>query len=489
MKGQGFVTPAAPPPETGAAGGADGNGNADRPREQPPAQDRDQEVAGLSPELVRDIQEALDRGDRAEASALVSPLHAADKADLIELVSPEQRRQLVEALRPDVDPEVLASLEETVRDEVIEQLDAGEVAAAVAELDTDDAVYLLEDLSEEEKRRILDAVPAEERAAVEEGLSFPENSAGRMMQRELVAVPAYWTVGQTIDYLRANDDLPDEFYDIFVVDPRHAPIGYVPLSRAMRSRRPVPMSELMERDIRPIPADMDQEEVAYLFHQYGLVSAPVIDASGRLIGVITVDDVVEVIDEEAEEDIMRLGGVSETDLHEPALTTTRRRFTWLLINLGTAILASSVISLFDATIQQMVALAVLMPIVASMGGNAGTQTLTVTVRAIATKDLTPANALRHVGKELTVGLLNGILFAFVAGAVTVLWFGDTTLGLVIGAAMIVNLVVAALAGILVPLGLDRAGIDPAIAASVFVTTMTDVVGFFSFLGLAALVLL
>jgi len=488
VTGLGSVPPAAPPPETGP-GDAAGAGDRPQPRDQDQRQDQDQDTASLSPERIREIQEALERGDREAAGALVAPLHAADKADLIELVSPEQRRLLVEALRPDVDPEVLASLEETVRDEVIEQLDAGEVAAAVAELDTDDAVYLLEDLSEEDKRRILEAVPAEERAAVEEGLSFPENSAGRMMQRELVAVPAYWTVGQTIDYLRANDDLPDEFYDIFVVDPRHAPIGYVPLSRAMRSRRPVQMSDLMERDIRPISADMDQEDVAYLFHQYGLVSAPVIDASGRLIGVITVDDVVEVIDEEAEEDIMRLGGVSETDLHEPALTTTRRRFAWLLVNLGTAILASSVISLFDATIEQMVALAVLMPIVASMGGNAGTQTLTVTVRALATKDLTPANALRHVGKEFTVGLLNGILFALVAGVVVILWFGDVTLGFVIGAAMIVNLVVAALAGILVPLGLDRVGIDPAIAASVFVTTMTDVVGFFAFLGLAALVLL
>ncbi len=472
MTGTGSAPPSSPPNGVG-----------------PHPETGDKDVPTLTPERIREIQDALERDDRAAAGALVAPLHAADKADVLEMVSPEQRHELVEALRPEIDPEVLASLDETIRDEVIEQIGAGAVAAAVAELDTDDAVYLLEDLSEEEKRRILEAVPAEERAAVEEGLSFPENSAGRMMQRELVAVPAYWTVGQTIDYLRANDDLPDEFYDIFVVDPRHAPIGYVPLSRAMRSRRPVLMRDIMERDIRIIPADMDQEEVAYLFHQYGLVSAPVTDAAGRLIGVITVDDVVEVIDEEAEEDIMRLGGVSETDLHEPALATTRRRFPWLLANLGTAVLASTVISLFDATIEQMVALAVLMPIVASMGGNAGTQTLTVTVRALATKDLTPANALRHVRKELAVGVLNGALFALVTGAVTVLWFGDTTLGLVIGAAMIVNLVVAALAGILVPLGLDRLRVDPAIAASVFVTTVTDVIGFFAFLGLAALVLL
>ncbi|MFQ5784094.1 MAG: magnesium transporter [Alphaproteobacteria bacterium] len=453
------------------------------------AHEEGSDLYGLTPEMVRAIRDALDREDTAQVEALIVPLHAADKADLLEMVDAEERRVIVDLLCPDFDPDILAELEETVRDEVIAQLDTAEIAAAVSELDTDDAVYLLEDLSEQEKREILDAIPPEDRIAVEEGLAFPENSAGRLMQRELVAVPAYWTIGQTIDFLRSSDDLPDEFYDIFVVDPRHAPIGYVPLSRIMRTRRPVLMNDIMEPELRTIPAEMDQEEVAYLFHQYGLVSAPVVDASGRLIGVITVDDVVEVIDEEAEEDIMRLGGVSETDLHEPAWRTTRRRFTWLFVNMGTAILASLVIGLFDATIERMVALAVLMPIVASMGGNAGTQTLTVTVRALATKDLTPANALRHVGKEAAVGILNGALFALIAGVVAAAWFGDATLGAVIAAAMIINMIVAALAGILVPLGLDRFGVDPAIAATVFVTTVTDVVGFFAFLGLAALLLL
>ncbi|MFQ5958625.1 MAG: magnesium transporter, partial [Alphaproteobacteria bacterium] len=453
MAGPGTAAPPPPPPEEALRPEADGG-----------------DLYDLTPELVRAIVAALEREDLNQVEALAVPLHAADIADLLETVTQEQRRLIVEALRPEFDPEMLAHLEETVRDEVIEQLGTDELAAAVTELDTDDAVYLLEDLDEEEQREVLAAMPAEERAALEEGLGYSENSAGRLMQRELVAVPAYWTIGQTIDYLRTSDDLPDEFYDIFVVDPRHVPIGSVPLSRAIRTRRPVTIADIMEGELRTIPADTDQEEVAYMFHQYGLVSAPVVDVSGRLIGVVTVDDVVEVIDEEAEEDIMHLGGVSETDLHEPAWKTTRRRFAWLLVNLGTAILASVVIWQFDATIEQMVALAILMPIVASMGGNAGTQTLTVTVRALATKDLTAANAVRHIGKEGLVGVFNGVLFAVVTGVVAGVWFDDLLLGEVIGAAMIVNMLVAAFAGILVPLGLDRLGVDPAIAATVFVTT-------------------
>ncbi len=472
MAGPGTAAPSPPPPE-----------------ESPRPETEGGDLYDLTPGLVRAIVAALEGDDLERVEALAVPLHAADTADLLESVTPEQRAQIVDVLRPEFDPEILAHLEEAVRDEVIERLDTRELAAAVTELDTDDAVYLIEDLDEEEQREVLAAVPAEERAALEEGLAYPENSAGRLMQRDLVAVPAYWTVGHTIDYLRTDDDLPDEFYDIFVVDPRHVPIGSVPLSRAMRTRRPVTMADIMEEELRTIPADTDQEEVGYMFHQYGLVSAPVVDASGRLIGVVTVDDVVEVIEEEAEEDIMRLGGVSETDLHEPAWKTTRRRFAWLLVNLGTAILASMVIGLFDASIEQMVALAVLMPIVASMGGNAGTQTLTVTVRALATKDLTEANAARHIAKEGLVGVFNGVLFAIVTGVVAAVWFDNVLLGEVIAVAMIVNMLVAALAGILVPLGLDRLGVDPAIAATVFVTTVTDVVGFFVFLGLSALVLL
>ena len=486
--GTGLTPPPAGTESVAGAGGASAPTpppTAETPRPDPDAQD----LYGLTPELIRAIRAALEDEDLARVEALVVPLHAADMADLLEMVSADERRLIVDVLRPDFDPDILAELEEAVRDEIVGQLDTHEIAAAFAQLDSDDALYLIEDLDDEERREVLEAVPAADRAWAEQSLSYPENSAGRLMQRELVSIPAYWTVGQTIDYLRSAADLPDEFYDLYVVDPQHMPTGYVPLSRAMRTRRPVLMSDIMDPDPRVIRADLDQEDVAYMFEQYDLVSAPVVGASGRLIGVITVDDVVEVIGEEAEEDIMRLGGVIETDLHEPAWRTTRRRFVWLLVNLATAILASMVIGLFDASIEQMVALAVLMPIVASMGGNAGTQTLTVTVRALATKDVTPANSLRLIGKEGVVGFANGILFAIITGIVAVVWFGQPMLGGVIAAAMVVNMVVAGLSGILIPLGLDRAGVDPAIAATVFLTTVTDIVGFFVFLGLAALVLL
>ncbi len=483
--------PTRPPSGTESVAGA---GDASAPTPPPTAETLRpgpdaQDLYGLTPELIRVIRAALEDEDLARVEALVVPLHAADMADLLEMVSADERRLIVDLLRPDFDPDILAELEETVRDEVVGQLDTHEIAAAFAQLDSDDALYLIEDLDEAERREVLEAVPAADRAWAEQSLSYPENSAGRLMQRELVSIPAYWTVGQTIDYLRSAEDLPDEFYDLYIVDPDHVPAGYVPLSRAIRTRRPVLMSDIMDPEPRTIRADEDQEDVAYLFEQYDLVSAPVVDDTGRLIGVITVDDVVEVIGEEAEEDIMRLGGVIETDLHEPAWRTTRRRFVWLLVNLATAILASMVIGLFDASIEQMVALAVLMPIVASMGGNAGTQTLTVTVRALATKDVTPANTLRLIGKEGVVGFANGILFAIITGAVTVVWFGQPMLGGVIAAAMVINMVVAGLSGILIPLGLDRVGVDPAIAATVLLTTVTDIVGFFVFLGLAALVLL
>ena len=469
MAGPGTTAPSASPSDSAAMAGS-------------------RDLFGLDRALIEAVLAALDAADLARVASLVVPLHAADKADLLETVTAEQRASIVEALRPGIEPKILAELDEPVRDDVVGRLGTGELAEALAKLDTDDAVYLIEDLADDERRAVLAAVPDAERLALEEVLAYPENSAGRLMQRELVAVPADWTVGETIDHLRSSDDLPEEFYDIFVVGEDRVPVGYVPLSRVMRTRRPVAMSDIMKRDLKPFPTDMDQEEVAFVFHQYGLVSAPVVDGEGRLRGVITVDDVVGVIEEEAEEDIMRLGGVRETDIHEPAWRTTRRRFAWLLVNLGTAILASSVIWMFDATIEQMVALAVLMPIVASMGGNAGTQTLTVTVRALATRELTAANASRVVAKECLVGVLNGVLFAAVAGGVAAAWFGDPALGAVIAAAMVVNMFVAALSGILVPLGLARIGVDPAVAATVFVTTVTDVVGFLGFLGLAALVL-
>jgi magnesium transporter len=309
------------------------------------------------------------------------------------------------------------------------------------------------------------------------------------MQRELLAVPSNWTVGETIDYMRAAKDLPDDFYDLYIVDPKHQPIGYVPLSRAMRTRRPVKLTDIMNDDMKIVPVAMDQEEVAYLFRQYGLVSAPVVDDAGRLVGVVTVDDVVHIIDEEAEEDLLKLAGVQETDLYSAVLDTTKARFGWLLINLFTAVAASLVIAQFENTLERIVALAVLMPIVASMGGNAGTQTLTVAVRAIAMRDLSTRNALRFVGKEIIVGLTNGLIFAVLAGMMAWIWFDAPMIGVIIAAAMVINLVVAALSGALVPLGLEKIGVDPAVASSVVLTTLTDVIGFFAFLGLATLFLL
>ena len=451
-------------------------------------------VYELDPAVVEAVIQALAAGDAARAGEHVADLHPADVADLLEWLSAEERRGLVEALRETLDPEVLSELDDTVREEIIAQLGIQSVAAALAELDSDDAVEIIEELEAPEQREILDAMPAGERTLIEESLAYPEDSAGRLMQREVVTVPTFWTVGETIDYMRQSADLgeeilPELFYDIFVVDPLHRPAGTLPLSRLLRTRRPVPVSDLMETEMNLIPAHMDQEEVAFLFRQRDLVSAPVVDAGGRLVGAITIDDVVDVIHEEHEEDIMRLGGVREDDLYSAAVDTTRHRFAWLLVNLATAITASLVIGLFAATIEQMVALAVLMPIVASMGGNAGTQTLTVAVRALATKELTATNALRVVGKELLVGGFNGVLFAGLTGLVTWAWFASPALGIVIALAMVINLVVAGLAGTTIPLMLERAGIDPAIGSSVVLTTITDVVGFFVFLGLAAWLLL
>src|SRR5690606_24058221 len=350
-------------------------------------------------------------------------------------------------------------------------------AAALTEMDSDDAVYLLEDMDEDEQRRILDQLPASERAALEQSLDYPEYSAGRLMQRELVAVPPYWDVGQTIDHLREADELPDEFYEIFVVDAAYKPMGTVPLSRVMRTKRPIKVSEIMETEQTLIPVTMDQEDVALQFSKYDLISAAVVDEAGRLVGVITVDDIVEVISEEAAEDIRLLAGVGEEAISDSVFQTTRSRFPWLFVNLFTAVIAASVIALFDATIEQMVALAVLMPIVASMGGNAGTQTMTVTVRALATRDLVNFNARRTILREFLVGIVNGALFAVLLGCLVFLVFGNLPLGGVIAAAILINFIAACLAGILIPLGLDKIGVDPAVSSAVFVTTTTDVIGF------------
>ena len=446
---------------------------------------RDEE-GGVSSEFLHAVAAALEDGNAARLRELTLPLHAADLADLIALLRPERRGELIATLGSDFDAAALPELDEAVRDQVLEVMPTEQVAEALQQLDSDEAVYVIEDLDKEEQSDILAKLPPFERAQLERSLEYPEDSAGRIMQTDLISVPPFWSVGQAIDYMRLAEDLPDRFYEIFVVDPAYHLIGSVALNRLLRSKRPVTIEQITERDVYPIQVDADKEEVARQFERYNLTSAPVVDKDGRLVGVITADDVVEVVQEEASEDILKMGGVAGASLTDSVWTTTRHRFTWLFVNLGTALLAASVIRLFAATIEQMVALAVLMPIVASMGGNAGNQTMTVTVRALAMRDLGSANVYRVVGREATVGLLNGLVFASLLGAVVYFWFGNDELGLVIAAAMVVNFLVAAMAGILIPLTLDHLGIDPAVASTVFVTTITDVVGFFAFLGLAAL---
>ena len=441
----------------------------------------------LTPVFVRRVVTALDQVDGDEARSLVLPLRPADCAELLDLLRSDERRYLVEILGSDLHADVLSELAEGIRNEVMELLDSDVIAAALREMETDDAVYVIEDMAKHEQREILAQLPADDRAAIERSLEYPEDSAGRLMQRELVAVPPFWDVGQMIDYMRQSDDLPDEFYEIFVVDPSHRPVGTLPLYRAMRSSRDVKISDLMIHQQTLLGVGVDREDVARKFEKYDLISAAVVDGEGRLVGVITVDDIVEVIADEASEDIMLMGGVgSEESVTDSVFETTRGRFAWLFLNLLTAIMASLVISLFDATIEHMVALAVLMPIVASMGGNAGTQTMTIAVRSLATRDLVSMNARRIVMREVLVGLANGLMFATLMGIIGGLWFSNLTLGLVLAAAMVVNMAVAGLAGILIPLGLEKMKVDPAVSSAVFLTTVTDVVGFFAFLGMAAI---
>ena len=449
---------------------------------------------GLSAQAVEDIVAALDQGETQRVRELVAPLHFADAADLAERLSADQRRALMEMAHDVLDADFFIELDETVRDEVVDIVGLDAMAEVVSELDTDDAVGIIDELEAHEQLHVLDAIAPADRTLIEEGLAYPDYSAGRMMQREVMTVPQFWSVGETIDFMRniAEEDeweTPNVFYDIVVVDPRHKPVGTIPLSTLLQSKRPVPVSEIMHERMKLIPVEMDQEEVAFLFRQRDLVSAPVVGDEGRLVGIITIDDVVDVIDEEAEDDILALGGVREDDLYSATLDTTRQRFSWLFVNLLTAILASVVIGFFQGTIEQIVALAVLMPIVASMGGNAGTQTLTVAVRALATKELTATNAMRQIGKEMLVGTVNGVVFAILIGLVAWAWFSSPDIGVVIALAMIVNMIVAGLFGALIPITLDRYGIDPAVASSVFLTTVTDVVGFLVFLGLGAAFLL
>lgn len=445
---------------------------------------RDSEGALLT-EFVRSVELALEEDDHGEVRALAGRIHDADLADLIEVLRGEQRNKLIDALGDEFNPGTLSELEEPIRDQVIDAMPNAQVAEAVRELDSDDAVYLLESLNATEQSDILSKIPRRERIALQRSLEFPDDSAGRLMQTDYISVPPFWSVGQTIDYMRDEEDLPETFSFIWVVDPSHHLVGRVPLDRLLRSKRPIIIDNIADHEVHALTAEEDQEEVALEFERYDLISAPVVDDSGRLLGVITVDDIMEVLKDEAEEDIHRLGGVGDESVSDTVFRTTRNRFVWLLVNLVTAILASWVISLFDASIEQMVALAVLMPIVASMGGNAGTQSMTVAVRALAVKELGRVNALRVVSREVLVGLLNGLLFAVIMGVVALFWFGSSTLGLVIAAAMVINMLAAGLFGILIPMTLDALDVDPAIASGVFVTTVTDVVGFFGFLGLAA----
>ena len=438
---------------------------------------------------VRFVREVLDRvndGDVEGARELVAPLHPADIADLFELTPADQRAALAAALAEMLDGDVIAELNDHVREALIDTLEPQQVADIAAELDTDDAVAIIEDLEEAEQRAVLRALPADDRAAIEEALSYPEESAGRLMQRELISVPEHLSVGDVIDYLRENQDLTTDFWEVFIVDPQHRPVGTCQLSWILRTPRSVALSDVMKREQTLIPIDMDQEEVALRFQKYALISAAVVDTSGRLVGMITVDDIVHVIQEEAGEDILKLSGAGDGDINEPVFESYQSRVRWLITNLFTALLASTIISLFEDTIHNMVALATLMPIVAGVGGNAGTQTMAVAVRAIATNQLTQSNTWRTIAREIRIAVLNGLTVAAVIGSGVALVFGNPALGCVIAAAMLTNIVVAGLAGVLVPVTLDRMDIDPAVSSSVFVTMITDSMGFLAFLGLATL---
>ena len=440
----------------------------------------------LRPRFVREVLDAVADGDDEAARSLVADLHPADIADQIELAPADERGDLIEALAGIVDADVYAEMNEHVRENMIDEMEPQQVADLAAQLDTDDAVALIEDLELDEQRAVLRAMEPDDRAAVEEALAYPEETAGRLMQRDLIAVPEHWSVGQVIDYLRSDDELTSDFWEVFVVSPVHHPVGTCKLSTILRSPRTVRVSDIMMRKQSLIPVDMDQEEVSLRFQKYALISAAVIDAAGRLVGMITVDDIVHIIQEEAGEDALLLSGAGDGDINEPIANTVRTRLTWLVINLGTAMIAASVVGVFQGEISRFALLAVLMPIVSGMGGNAGTQTLTVVVRALATNQLTSSNTVRMILREFKIALSNGLALGLLIGTGAALLFSNPTLGLVIGSAMIINNLVAGLAGILVPVTLDRADIDPAVSSAVFVTMATDVMGFFSFLGLASL---
>ena len=442
-------------------------------------------IEHFDPSLVSEIIFLVDKGDKETLLTIIDNLPHSDIADIINLLKPSERESFVSLIKDKFQAEILSDLEETVREEVIHYLGYNFVANLILKLDTDDAVHVIEDLEDDEKNIILQKVPINEREEIKSSLNYPDDSAGRLMNLDFVSLPPHWNVGQAIDFLRSNVELPNEFYEIYLVDPSNKPQGALLLSSLLRSDRDINLLDIKSNHFVTINSDLDREIVAIEFERFDLVSAPVVDENGRLIGVITADDIVDVIKDEAGEDIKFLGGVGDENITDSILKVSRGRFSWLFVNLLTAVLASVVIGIFDATIEEMVALAILMPIVASMGGNAGTQTLTIAVRSLSTRDLIPLNYKRIINKEIIVNFYNGIIFAVITGFFGWIWFSDFSLGIVLAIAMILNMVVAGLAGILIPLGLNKLGIDPAIASTVFLTTITDVVGFLSFLGLAA----
>lgn len=448
------------------------------------------EEDGLEPERVEAILAAVEAGDGAGVTRLLEPLHAADIADLLEQISPSERSALLALSSGEIDGDVLSEIDESIREEVIEALPDNVVADAVRELESDDVVDILEDLDAPQVGRILSALDRADRVAVEQALSYPEYSAGRLMQREVVAAPAHWTVGEAIDFLRGADHLPDQFYHVILTDPRMKPVGYVTLGRILSSAREAKLTAIVEDSFRTVEAADPEADVAYIFNQYHLISCPVVDADGRLVGVITIDDAMNVLDEEHEEDMLLLAGVGEeSSISDGALETVKQRLPWLVVNLFTASISAFVISQFEATIAAIVSLAAVMPIVSSTGGIGGTQSLAVAVRALATRDLTASNAKRVVMRELGAGLMNGLGLALILGVGGAVVYGDVRLGIVLGLAMITNQVVAALGGVTVPLTLERMGLDPALASGTFVTTLTDVMGYLAFLGLATWLML
>jgi magnesium transporter len=435
------------------------------------------------------VLSALASGNRVDLTEVLEPLHPADIADIIEQLNTTDRARFIRLYDTEFYGDILSEIDEHIREEVISELNPDVLAEAVRDLESDDVVDIVEDLEEEQKETILDALEEGDRVAVQSLLSYPEQSAGRLMQREVVMAPEHWSVGMAIDFLRNDANLPEQFYHIVLVDPRLHPVGNVSLGKLMSSKRSVLLREIIEDVFQVIPADQDEADVAYAFNQYHLISAPVVDMENRVVGVITIDDAMVVLDEELEEDIMLLAGVGDSSVSDTIIETVRGRLPWLAVNLATAILASIVIAQFEATIAQFVALAILMPIIASMGGNAATQSLTVAVRAIATKDISSTNIGRVIRREVGVGILTGLIFAVSMGLIGVFWFGTAMLGVVIAISMLINLVVANLAGTTIPVILEKLGIDPALASGAFVTTVTDVVGFFAFLSIAGILLL